>query len=100
MLGTLIMSGGSYNYLCYKGSHDIHEHRQEINEMRDRLISLGHLDAAKETESILLMLDAFDVRLQARIDRLNGVWRSVEWCDSGDSGEEGVLEAVEKYRDL
>ena len=94
------MSGGSYNYLCHKDANDIHERRQELNEMRDRLIELGHLDAAKETESVLLMLDAFYVRLQSRIDRLNPVWKAVEWCDSGDWGKEDITEAVEKYRGL
>lgn len=94
------MSGGSYNYLCYKDSGNINEGRQDAHEMRDRLTELGYLDAAKETESVILMLDAFEVRLQARIDRLNEVWRAVEWCDSGDSGEDGVKKAVEKYREL
>ena len=94
------MSGGSYNYLCHKDANDIHEHRQELNAMRDRLIELGHLDAAKETESVLLMLDDFYVRLQARIERLNPIWRAVEWCDSCDWGKEDVIEAVEKYRSL
>ena len=94
------MSGGSYNYLCYKDSYEIHNYRQELNEMRDRLTELGYLDAAKETESVTLMLDAFEVRLQARIDRLKDVWKAVEWCDSGDSGKDSVKIEVEKYREL
>ena len=94
------MSGGSYNYLYCKDSYDIHERRNELNEMRDRLTELGYLDAAKETESVTLMLDSFEVRLQARLDRLNQVWKSVEWCDSGDSGEDYVKDEVEKYRNL
>lgn len=93
------MSGGSYNYLCYKESHDIHEKRSELASMRDRLTELGYLDAAKETESILLILDSFHVRLQARIDRLSPVWRSVEWCDSGDSDLSEIALAITDYRD-
>ena len=94
------MSGGSYNYLCYKTSDDILDGKEDIHKMRDRLTELGYLDAAKETESVLLMLDAFEVRLQARIDRLNDVWRAVEWCDSGDSGTDDIIEEIEKYRKL
>lgn len=94
------MSGGSYNYLCYKESYDIHERKEELNQMRDRLIELGFTDAAGETESVLLMLQSFEVRLQTRIDRLKDVWRSVEWMDSGDSGLDGVQYSVEKYREL
>lgn len=94
------MSGGSYNYLCYKDGIDIFERREELKSMRDRLVELGYLDAAKETESILLIMDSFEVRLQARLDRIRDVWQAVEWCDSGDSGREGVENAIEKYREL
>lgn len=94
------MSGGSYNYLCYKDSFDIHERRNELNDMRDRLTELGYLDAAKETESVILILDAFEVRLRSRIERLSGVWRAVEWCDSGDTNEKAILVEINKYREL
>lgn len=94
------MSGGSYNYLCYKESYDIHERKEELNQMRDRLIELGFTDASGETESVLLMLQSFEVRLQTRIDRLKDVWRSVEWMDSGDSGLDSVKISVERYREL
>ena len=94
------MSGGSYNYLCYKESYDIHERKEELNQMRDRLIELGFTDAAGETESVLLMLQSFEVRLQTRINRLKDVWRSVERMDSGDSGLDSVKSYVEQYREL
>jgi hypothetical protein len=94
------MSGGKYNYLCYKEHYDIHEAKEELKQMRDRLVELGFTDAAGETESVLLMLQSFEVRLQTRIDRLRDVWSSVEWMDSGDSGIEEIKDAVEKYREL
>lgn len=93
------MSGGSYNYLCYKDVFELESHREELNRMRDRLIELGHLDAAKETESIILTLDSFKVRMEARLSRLKDVWRAVEWLDSGDYGKEQVAEAVKKYQE-
>ena len=94
------MSGGSYNYLCYKESYDIHERIDELNQMRDRLIELGFTDAAGETESVLLMLRSFEVRLQTRINRLKDIWRAVEWMDSGDSGLDSVKKTIDKYREL
>jgi hypothetical protein len=94
------MSGGSYNYLCYKDSAELFQHRTELAEMRDRLTALGYLDAAKETESILLILDSFEVRTQARIDRLKKLWQAVEWADSGDWDKEDIEEEIQKYRDI
>jgi hypothetical protein len=94
------MSGGSYNYLYCKGSDDINESRQDIKDMRDRLIELGHKDAAQETESVLLMMDSFEVRINARLNRLQDVWHSVEWYDSSDSGIEAVNESIKKYHEL
>lgn len=93
------MSGGSYDYLCYKDVFELESHREELNRMRDRLIELGHLDAAKETEGIILTLDSFKVRMDARISRLKDVWRAVEWFDSGDYGTEQVTEAIKNYQE-
>ena len=92
------MSGGSYNYLCYKDANEINQSEQDIKDMVERLSSLGYLDAAKETESVLLEIRAFDVRMSARLERLSNVWQSVEWCDSGDWGEDSIKKAVEEYR--
>jgi hypothetical protein len=66
--------------------------------MRDRLTEEGYLDAAKETEEVILVINSFNVRMQARLERLSQVWRAVEWCDSGDSGKEYIKTEVEEYR--
>jgi len=92
------MSGGSYDYLCYKDGMEINSHREQLAQMRDRLTELGYKDAAKETESVILLLEAFEVRLKARLERLQKVWQAVEWCDSGDCGKEDVEEAINNYR--
>lgn len=66
--------------------------------MRDRLIQLGHIDAAKETESLILMMDAYRVRMEVRIERLCDVWKAVEWMDSNDWSIGQVNEAIDEYR--
>lgn len=93
------MSGGSYDYLCYKDVFELESQREHIVRMRDRLIELGHLDAAKETESVILVLDSFKVRMEARLERLKEVWRAVEWLDSGDSGKDCVDEAIKEFQE-
>ena len=92
------MSGGSYDYLCFKDAYEISNYREQLCKMRDKLTELGFKDAAKETESILLILDSFEVQVQARIDRLHLLWQAIEWEQSGDYGMEDVIKAVHIYR--
>lgn len=94
------MSGGSYDYLfakdCDLGLLDAEHH---IQRMAERLAGLGYAeDAARETEELLLLIRQAKVRIQTRADRLSGVWKAVEWWDSGDSGEENVMNELERYR--
>ena len=93
------MSGGSYDYLCFKDFPEICEKPHDINDMRDRLTQLGYLDVAKETESVNLIIDSFRVRIEARLKRLGEVWKAIEWYDSNDWGIEEVEEAIKKYRE-
>ena len=93
------MSGGSYDYLCYKDASDLFDYENQIRSMSDRLAELGYAeDAAKETEELILILRQFQNRVNARLERLQPVWRAVEWWDSGDSSEVGVKRALSEYR--
>lgn len=93
------MSGGSYDYLCFKDSDEILAYERQMEEMSQRLAGLGYAeDAARETEETLLLLRQFRVRIQTRINRLRNVWKSVEWWDSCDSDEGGLKAALEEYR--
>ena len=93
------MSGGSYDYLFCTDAFEIHNKIDELNKMRDRLTELGYLDAAKETESVILMLNSFEVRINARIERLNAIWKAVEWFDSSDWGIDDIENEINKYRE-
>lgn len=96
------MSGGSYNYLCYKdlsglldGSSD-----KDLQSMADRLAGLGYAnDAALETQNLLLVLRQSRYRIKASLNRLTRLWRSIEWWDSCDSGEDTVKNELTKYRE-
>jgi hypothetical protein len=102
------MSGGSYSYLFVKDagssngpdrSMSIWDAEGEVERMAARLAALDYAeDAARETEELLLIMRQARVRVQARLHRLSGVWHAVEWCDSGDSGEDGIKASLEKYR--
>lgn len=94
------MSGGSYDYLCWVldlGELAAKEH--QLEEMADRLAGLGYAqDAARETQELLVQLRQFKVRADVRVKRLSDVWHAVEWWDSSDTAEQGVREALAKYR--
>lgn len=93
------MSGGSFDYLCYKGElEEILTHRYELNKMIERLTELGYKDAAKEAEKMLLTLDQFETRFEAMWERLQNIFWAVEWMDSGDTGIEEVNKQIKKYR--
>lgn len=93
------MSGGSYDYLCHKQAEDLMTMERSLQAMSDRLAGLGYAsDAALETQQLLLTIRQYQNRINASVERLNEIWRAVEWWDSGDSGEDGVKVALEKYR--
>jgi hypothetical protein len=94
------MSGGSHNYLCFKDDSDLFEYGtlNDMENMASRLIELGFEDAAKETLNLKYTIQQSMVRSQVMKNRLQEVWKSVEWFDSSDSGIESVQKAIEKYR--
>lgn len=94
------MSGGSYNYLCYKDKHEMFKcgKTEDLEAMASRLIELGHEDAAKEVLNMKYTIQQSLVRVGVMKDRLNDVMKAVEWYDSSDSGIDRVDEAIKKYR--
>jgi hypothetical protein len=94
------MSGGSYSYLfAAQDLEDLQAHRHDLEEMANRLAGLGYAqDAARETEELLLLFRQWETRAAVRMQRLADVWHAVEWWDSNDSSEDGVHEALTKYR--
>lgn len=94
------MSGGSYEYIYDRSDcGELLNRTDVIQEMADRLAGLGYAsDAARETEELLLTLRQFENRINAMHSRLAGVWKAVEWWDSGDWLEDAVRDAIDKYR--
>lgn len=94
------MSGGSHNYLCLKDDSELfyYEVLNDMENMATRLIELGFEDASKETLSLKYTIEQSMVRAQVMKDRLEDVWKAVEWLDSSDWGFDSVEKAIEKYR--
>ena len=92
------MSGGSFDYLCFKEFDELITNKDLIKEMATRLIELGYTDAAKETLQIKYIIEQAQVRVETHIDRLKELWKAVEWLDSGDSEIEQVKKAYKNYQ--
>lgn len=93
------MSGGSYDYLCYKDPDQLMSCTDQLQSISDRLAGLGYApDAAAEVQELLLTIRQYDNRISSMMNRLTDVMRSVEWWDSGDCGEDAVKKSLEKYR--
>jgi hypothetical protein len=94
------MSGGSFDYLCYKEASDLLSGSmdEQIERMRDALVEAGAEDAAKETEHLLLVLKQSRVRVGVALQRLHGVWHAMEWWKSSDWGRKDFEEVLAMYR--
>lgn len=96
------MSGGSYDYLFIQdGLSELTEHRSALQAMAERLSGLSEVEfpgarsAAVATWRLHTLLGVWEAHVEAQVKVLGGVWRAVEWWDSGDSGADGVQRALE-----
>lgn len=97
------MSGGSYNYL--KDAMDLEDlllKKNELEEMADRLEGMsekefpGSSAAGRLTRELLVKLGLWESHANITIQILSGVWKDVEWWDSGDYGPDQVREGLSK----
>lgn len=94
------MSGGSFEYMCFKGADELVQFEEQLERMTNYLAGRGDAeDAARETQEVLLLIRQYKVRIEARAKRLHEIWRTVEWHISGDYSEGQVKEALARYRD-
>lgn len=93
------MSGGSYDYLCYKVDGDEFIANapgfSNLEAMADRLAGLDWAEGVTdEVRSIIRRAKRLDVEL----GRLSNVFQAIEWWDSHDWGEDQARTVVEGYR--
>jgi len=100
--GEILMSGGSYDYICWKDAEELMGKIDVIEQMADDLDALGYAsDAAEETYLIARDLRRIWMRLNAILkgrQGLQNVWHAKEWWRGGDSLEDRLKEALLEYR--
>jgi hypothetical protein len=93
------MSGGSFDYLCFKEIDELFNRESSIEDMADALAQLGYAeDAARATMDLLLEIRRSRVHLQAMKDKLEPVWKGIEWWHSCDTSEDTFKKVLDKYR--
>ncbi len=105
------MSGGSFSYLYRQDSNEIFAlcpDRDEDegdeglvsmrNVLRDRYeFVLGGAEALARTEELITTIRATRAKIDAMMADLKDVFQAVEWCFSGDSGDDDVWAALRRY---
>lgn len=95
------MSGGSYNYLCYKSDEELFGYGvdETLDQMVNDLAQLGYADdVAREATELLMTIRAARLRVNVIHERLSPVFRAREWWMSGDRSEEEFKKTLEEYR--
>lgn len=87
------MSGGSFDYLCWKNGAQALADVDNLRRMAWELATFGPSQAYADTDALL----ALALELDERTDRLRAVWKAVEWCVSSDWGPDDVLQAINAY---
>lgn len=92
------MSGGSFDYLCFKLEDDVgYEQLQGLHKMEEYLRGRGKHELADEFLRIILLAESHARRLQVTFQHLSSIVHDVEWWASFDIGEDDLDKAAEKF---
>lgn len=91
------MSGGSFNYVCFKmESEEIFSALPDLRNMEEYLRARRKHGAADEILKFILAIETARRRLDVQGKRIHDILYAAEWWASGDWGEEGLDNAMEK----
>lgn len=87
------MSGGSFNYLCFKSPGEAIESGSLADMFTVLYREFPNSYAASHTARLLAVRD----ELRRRVEELHDVWRAIEWWKSCDWSREDAERAVAAY---
>lgn len=93
------MSGGSFDYLYTREADNITNYQETIRSMASALDALGYKEAAAKTVEIGDVVREFELFFDGIPDEFLRIWRAVEWYSSGDSVEDSIRQADEKWKE-
>lgn len=98
--GVSVLSGGSFDYLCYKDVPELMNSSSIANleSMVQHLQEYGYEDIARDTKRLIEYIQSASIRIEVLSENLNDVFHAVEWHESGDISRETMIERLENYR--
>lgn len=98
--GVSVLSGGSFDYLCYKDVPELMNSSSIANleSMVQHLQEYGYEDIARDTQRLIEYIQSASIRIEVLSENLNDVFHAVEWHESGDISRETMIERLENYR--
>lgn len=98
--GVSVLSGGSFDYLCYKDVPELMNSSSIANleRMVQHFQEYGYEDIARDTQRLIEYIQSASIRIEVLSENLNGVFHAVEWHESGDIRRETMIAELEKYR--
>lgn len=98
--GVSILSGGSFDYLCYKDVPELMNSSsiENLESMVQHLQEYGYEDIARDTQRLIEYIQSASIRIEVLSENLNDVFHAVEWHESGDISTETMIERLENYR--
>ncbi len=91
------MSGGSWDYLCYKEADVIENYTSDLKEMGDRLVKDGYPEIGKRFYDFIDELKIMTARKQQWLAKFSPIMRAIEWEDSGDTGHEQTKKICDEF---
>ena len=92
------MSGGSLNYLCYKGPAQLFDSIADMVYAEQLLLAEGYKDIAKDVRRLIEYVLTAENRIQVLRDKLEPVFHAIEWYESSDYSKSTMLKELNKYR--
>lgn len=94
------MSGGRYNYLCYKEPEELlcGNNIDYLEDMCGLLLKLGYDDIARDMQRLVEYCKTAYNRMDVLSHQLNDVMHAIEWYESSDYGLDNLKEHLENYR--
>lgn len=95
------MSGGSFNYLCYKDNEDLLSSSvlEDLASMVEALYVEGFDVEARETQCVIGRIEYIKQVIEGiGSDEIRKVWKAMEWFRSCDWSKSMVVRASQEFR--